>query len=61
MDALLEKVGVQALNYAVRSGIAITSVLRSSNALVFSRLWMTKRFRTELAALQHLLNTKIRV
>lgn len=61
MDALLARLGVQAVNYAIRSGIAITSTYAVQQC---SRLLKTvddKGLHTELKTLQKLLNSKIKV
>lgn len=61
MDALLARLGVQAVNYAIRSGIAITSTYAVQQC---SRLLKTvddKGLRSELKDLQKLLNSKIKV
>jgi len=61
MDALLARLGVQAMNYAIRSGIALTSTYAISQC---SRLLKTvddKSIYSELRALQKLLNCKIKV
>ncbi len=61
MDALLERVGVQAINYAVRSGIAITSGFAVQQCARLLKTVDDKLVRVELVALQELLNTKIKV
>ena len=61
MDALLARLGVQAMNYAIRSGIALTSTYAISQC---SRLLKTvddKSIYSELKSLQKLLNAKIKV
>ena len=60
MDALLARLGVQAMNYAIRSGIALTSTYAISQC---SRLLKTvddKSIYSELKSLQKLLNAKIK-
>lgn len=61
MDTLLARLGVQAVNYALRSGIAITSTYAVQQC---SRLLKTvddKGLHAELKELQKLLNSKIKV
>lgn len=61
MDALLAKLGSHAVNYAIRSGIAITSTYAVNQC---SRLLKTvddKGVYTELKKLQKLLDSKIKV
>ena len=61
MDALLAKLGSQALNYAIRSGIALTSSFAIQQC---SRLLETvddKGIRSELKPLQKQLDGKIKV
>lgn len=61
MDALLAKLGVQAVNYAIRSGIALTSTFAIQQC---SRLMKTvddKGIYMDLKALQKLLDSKIKV
>jgi len=61
MDTLLTRLGVQAVNYAIRSGIAITSTYAVQQC---SRLLKTvddKGLHSELKDLQKLLNSKIKV
>ena len=61
MDALLAKLGSQALNYAIRSGIALTSSFAIQQC---SRLLETvddKGIRSELKPLQKQLDSKIKV
>lgn len=61
MDALLAKLGSHAVNYAIRSGIAITSTYAVNQC---SRLLKTVDDRgvyTELKKLQKLLDSKIKV
>ena len=61
MDELLARLGVQAFNYAVRSGIAITSSYAIKQC---SRLLKTVDDRVvyaELKSLQELLDSKIKV
>ena len=61
MDALLAKLGAQAFNYAVRSGIALTSSYAVQQC---SRLLKTvddKGIHAELKSLQRLLDSKIKV
>ncbi|KAF9875957.1 putative SNF2 family domain-containing protein [Colletotrichum karsti] len=61
MDALLAKLGAQAMNMAIRSGIALTSTYAFSQC---SRLMKTvddKAVRSELKKLQKILDSKIKV
>ena len=61
MDALLNRLGVQAMNYAIRSGLALSSSLAISHC---SRLLSTvddKTIYAELRSLQQLLSSKIKV
>ena len=61
MDALLTRLGVQAVNFAIRSGLAVTSSFAISQC---SRLLGTvddRRLFSELETLQQLLDAKIRV
>ena len=60
MDVLLQKVTQQAMNYAIRSGIAITSGFAINQC---SRLLKTVKSeqRDELSRLQHRLDSKIRI
>lgn len=60
MDTLLQKVTQQAMNYAIRSGIAITSGYAINQC---SRLLKTVKSeeRDELSRLQHRLDSKIRI
>ncbi|KAK1774484.1 RanGTP-binding protein-domain-containing protein [Copromyces sp. CBS 386.78] len=61
MDALLAKLGSHAVNYAIRSGIAITSTYAVNQC---SRLLKTvddKGVYTELKKLQKLLDSKIKI
>ncbi|KAI8151432.1 hypothetical protein K4K49_010664 [Colletotrichum sp. SAR 10_70] len=61
MDALLAKLGAQAMNMAIRSGIALTSTYAFSQC---SRLMKTvddRAVRSELKKLQKTLDTKIKV
>ena len=61
MDALLASLGVQAMNYAIRSGIALTSSYAIQQC---SRLLKTvddRGVHSELKALQKLLDSKIKV
>jgi len=61
MDALLERLGVQAVNFAIRSGLALTSTYAARQC---SRLLQTvndKAIYAEIKSLQKLLNSKIKV
>ena len=61
MDALLSRLGVQAMNYAIRSGIALTSTYAISQCSRLLRTVEDKSAHSELRALQRLLDTKIKV
>ena len=61
MDALLTRLGVQAMNYAIRSGLAVTSRVAISQCSRLLKSVDDKRLRAELEALQKLLEGKIRV
>lgn len=61
MDALLSRLGAHAVNYAIRSGIALTSSYAIGQC---SRLLKTvddRNVRTELKALQDQLNSKVKI
>lgn len=61
MDALLERLGVQAVNFAIRSGLALTSTYAARQC---SRLLKTvddKAIYAEIKSLQRLLDSKIKV
>ncbi|PKS05047.1 hypothetical protein jhhlp_008414 [Lomentospora prolificans] len=61
MDSLLSRLGVQAMNYAIRSGLALSSTYALSQC---SRLLQTvddKNLRAELKTLQKLLDTKTQI
>lgn len=61
MDALLARLGVQAMNMAIRSGLALTSTYAFSQC---SRLMKTvddRGIRAELKKLQKVLDSKIKV
>lgn len=61
MDAFLARFGVQAVNYAIRSSIALTTTFAVGQC---SRLLKTvddRRLRAELSSLQALLDSKIKV
>lgn len=61
MDALLARLGAQAMNMAIRSGIALTSTYAVSQC---SRLMKTvddRDVRSELKKLQRTLDSKIKV
>jgi hypothetical protein len=61
MDALLARLGYQAVNYAMRCGIALTSTFAVQQC---SRLLKTvddKALGKELKALQKVLDSKIKV
>lgn len=61
MDALLGRLGAQAVNYAIRSGIALTSSYAVGQC---SRLLKTvddRSVRAELKSLQDQLNGKVKI
>lgn len=61
MDALLARLGAQAVNYAIRSGIALTSTYAVGQC---SRLLKTiddRGVRHEFKSLQDQLNSKIKI
>lgn len=61
MDALLARLGVQALNYAIRSGLSVTSGYAISQCSRLLNGVDDKKLRVELESLQKLLDSKIRV
>lgn len=61
MEALLSRLGAQAVNYAIRSGIAITSTYAIQQCSRLLRTVDDKGVYAELKALQKLLNDKIKV
>ena len=61
MDALLQTLGVQTFNYALRSGIALTSRYAVQQCSRLLKSVSDKAVRTELRALQRLLDCKIKV
>ncbi|KAH8882126.1 Ran-binding-domain-containing protein [Thozetella sp. PMI_491] len=61
MDALLERVGHQAINLALRSGIALTSGFAVQQCNRLLKTVDDKKVQTELAALQKLLNNRIKI
>lgn len=61
MDALLARLGVQAMNYAIRSGLAVTSKVAISQCSRLLKSVDDRRLRAELESLQSLLEAKIRV
>lgn len=61
MDALLARLGVQAMNYAIRSGLAMTSTFAISQCSRLLKSVDDKRLFSELEALQKRLDAKIRV
>jgi hypothetical protein len=61
MEALLARLGTQAVNVALKSGLSITSALAVQH---FSKLLKTvddKAMREELKSLQDLLSSKMKV
>ena len=61
MDALLTRLGVQAVNFAIRSGLAVTSSFAISQCSRLLNSVDDKRLFSELESLQKLLDAKIRV
>jgi hypothetical protein len=61
MDALLAKLGVQAVNYAIRSGIALTSTFAIQQCARLMKTVDDKGIYLDLKALQKLLDSKIKV
>ncbi|KAK4158365.1 RanGTP-binding protein-domain-containing protein [Chaetomidium leptoderma] len=61
MDALLQTLGVQTFNYALRSGIALTSRYAVQQCSRLLKSVSDKAVRTELRALQGLLDCKIKI
>jgi hypothetical protein len=61
MDALLSRLGVHAMNYAIRSGLAVTSRYAISQCSRLLKTVDNKDLHAELQLLQRLLDNKIRV
>lgn len=61
MDALLQTLGAQTFNFAVRSGIALTSKYAVQQCARLLKSVNDKAIRSELRALQRLLDSKIKV
>jgi hypothetical protein len=61
MDALLARFGVQAVNYAIRSGIALTSTYAIKQCSRLVKTIDDKNLRAELKSLQATLRTKVKV
>lgn len=61
MDEFLAAVGVQAMRYAIRSGIALTSTYAINQCSRLLKSVEDKSISTELKSLQNLLNSKIKV
>lgn len=61
MDALLQTLGVQTFNFAVRSGIALTSRYAVQQCSRLLKSINDNAVRAELRALQKLLDSKIKV
>ena len=61
MDALLSRLGVQAINYAIRSGLAMTSSYAISQCSRLLKSVDDKSLYKELETLRELLDAKIRV
>ncbi|KAL2266098.1 hypothetical protein VTJ83DRAFT_5450 [Remersonia thermophila] len=61
MDALLQTLGVQTVNFAIRSGIALTSRYAIQQGARLLKSVNDKAVRSELRALQTLLDYKIKI
>lgn len=61
MDALLQTLGVQTFNYAIRSGIALTSKYAIGQCSRLLKSINDKAVQAELKTLQKLLDSKIKV
>ncbi len=61
MDALLQTLGVQTFNFAVRSGIALTSRYAVQQCSRLLKSINDKAVRAELRSLQKLFDSKIKV
>ncbi|CRK29515.1 hypothetical protein BN1708_004977 [Verticillium longisporum] len=61
MDALLSRLGYQALNMAMRSGLALTSTYAVTQCSRLMKKIDDKTIRTDLKRLQRQLNSKIKV
>jgi hypothetical protein len=60
MDALLARLGAQAMNMAIRSGIALTSTYAISQCSRLLKAVDDNGVHSELKSLQKLLNSKIK-
>ncbi|KAK0628894.1 RanGTP-binding protein-domain-containing protein [Bombardia bombarda] len=61
MDALLARLGVQAVNYAIRSGIALTSTYAVQQCSRLLKTVNDKAVHAKLKSLQKLLDSKIKI
>lgn len=61
MDAFLTRLGAQAMNMAIRSGIALTSTYAVQQCARLLKTVDDKSIRTELRLLQQELNERIKV
>lgn len=61
MEALLATLGVQTVNYAIRSGIALTSKYAVQQCSRLLKAVNDREVHAELRALQKLLDSKIKV
>ncbi|KAK4145245.1 RanGTP-binding protein-domain-containing protein [Dichotomopilus funicola] len=61
MDALLQTLGAQTFNFAVRSGIALTSKYAVQQCARLLKSVNDKAIRSELRALQRVLDSKIKI
>ncbi len=61
MDALLARLGVQAVNFAIRSGIAFTSTYAAQQCTRLLKTVDDKSIHAKLRSLQKLLDSKIKV
>lgn len=61
MDSFLSRLGAQAMNYAIRSGITLASTYAISQCTRLATTVSDKRLGAELSALQGLLDRKLQV
>jgi len=61
MDALLSRLGVQAMNYAIRSGLALTSTYAISHCSRLMKTVDNKGLLSELKTLRKMLDYKIHI
>jgi len=61
MDALLQTLGVQTVNFAIRSGLALTSRYAVQQCSRLLKSVNDKAVRVELRTLQKILDNKIKV